>query len=59
MEYLQGKWDAWKFAMNFSLSFIDDSGMMNVTSPSDWLRFGMGAHNIEAQGQVNQASVWL
>jgi len=30
------------------LSFIDDSGLMNVTSPNDWLRFGMGGHNIEA-----------
>ena len=48
IDYLQGKWDAWKLAMNFSLSFIDDSGMMNVTSPNDWLRFGMGGHNIEA-----------
>lgn len=33
--------------MAFSLSFIDDSGLMNVTSPADWLRFGMGGHNIE------------
>ena len=48
MDYLRGKWDAWKLAMNYSLSDIDDSGMMNVTSPNDWLRFGMGAHNIEA-----------
>lgn len=55
MSYLQGKWDAWKLAMNFSLSFIDDSGMMNVTSPSDWLRFGMGGHNIEVRSQ----SRWL
>jgi hypothetical protein len=30
------------------LSFIDSSGLMNVTSPADWLRFGMGGHNIEA-----------
>jgi len=48
IEYLQGKWDAWKLAMNYSLSSIDDSGMMNVTSSADWLRFGMGGHNIEA-----------
>lgn len=46
--YLENKWPAWKQALNFSLSFIDESGMMNVTSPSDWLRFGMGGHNIEA-----------
>jgi hypothetical protein len=48
LPYLQEKWPAWKQAMNFSVSFIDDSGMMNVTSASDWLRFGMGGHNIEA-----------
>jgi hypothetical protein len=45
---LLAKWDQWKLALGFSLSFIDDSGLMNVTSPSDWLRFGMGGHNIEA-----------
>ncbi|KXS99524.1 hypothetical protein AC578_4246 [Pseudocercospora eumusae] len=48
LSYLQGKWDQWKLAMNFSLSFIDSSGLANVTSPNDWLRFGMGGHNIEA-----------
>ena len=46
--YLNSKWDQWKLGLEFSLSFIDDSGMMNVTSPNDWLRFGMGGHNIEA-----------
>lgn len=48
IEYLSTLWDKWKFALSFSLSFIDDSGLMNVTSPADWLRFGMGGHNIEA-----------
>ncbi|KAL2355302.1 bacterial alpha-L-rhamnosidase domain-containing protein [Cryomyces antarcticus] len=48
LKYLSGIWDQWKFGMNFSLSFIDNSGMMNVTSAADWLRFGMGGHNIEA-----------
>lgn len=48
ISYAQGKWDAWKFAMNYSLSTIDNSGLMNVTSSNDWLRFGMGGHNIEA-----------
>jgi hypothetical protein len=46
--YLKAKWSQWKLALGFSLSFIDSSGLMNVTSPSDWLRFGMGGHNIEA-----------
>ncbi|KAK4956393.1 hypothetical protein LTR10_005917 [Elasticomyces elasticus] len=48
LAYLQAKWAGWKLGLNFSLSFIDDSGMMNVTSAADWLRFGMGGHNIEA-----------
>lgn len=48
LAYLSSLWDKWKLALNFSLSFIDESGMMNVTSPADWLRFGMGGHNIEA-----------
>ncbi|KAH6261270.1 hypothetical protein HBI40_116780 [Parastagonospora nodorum] len=48
IEYLSSLWSKWKFALEFSLSFIDDTGLMNVTSPSDWLRFGMGGHNIEA-----------
>lgn len=48
LPYLEDKWPAWKKALNFSLSFIDESGMMNVTSAADWLRYGMGGHNIEA-----------
>ncbi|KAF2724921.1 glycoside hydrolase family 78 protein [Polychaeton citri CBS 116435] len=48
LDYVRNKWDAWKRGLNFSLGFIDESGLMNVTSPNDWLRFGMGGHNIEA-----------
>ncbi|KAF2738067.1 Six-hairpin glycosidase [Polyplosphaeria fusca] len=59
VEYLTSLWGKWKLALDFSLSFIDHSGLMNVTSPSDWLRFGMGGHNIEANAilyyTINQA----
>ncbi|KAH7370992.1 Six-hairpin glycosidase-like protein [Pyrenochaeta sp. MPI-SDFR-AT-0127] len=48
ISYLQSLWDKYKLALEFSLSYIDDTGLMNVTSPADWLRFGMGGHNIEA-----------
>jgi hypothetical protein len=48
LEYLQGKWAGWKKGMEWSLSSIDDTGLMNVTSSNDWLRSGMGGHNIEA-----------
>lgn len=48
--YLESTWDIYKLALNYSLSFIDDSGMPYVTTSADWLRFGMGGHNIEASG---------
>ena len=48
LAYLQGLWDKWKLGLSWSLSHIDSSGLMNVTSSSDWLRSGMGGHNIEA-----------
>ncbi|EMC93052.1 glycoside hydrolase family 78 protein [Baudoinia panamericana UAMH 10762] len=48
LAYLQGKWSDWKLGLNFSLSFIDSSGLFNATSSADWLRFGMGGHNVEA-----------
>ncbi|KAF2194219.1 glycoside hydrolase family 78 protein [Zopfia rhizophila CBS 207.26] len=46
--YVHGLWEQYKLALNFSLRSIDDSGLMDVNSPHDWLRFGMGGHNIEA-----------
>ena len=59
LSYVENKWDQYKLALAFSLSFIDESGMQNVTSSADWLRFGMGGHNIEANSilyfTINQA----
>ncbi|KIW91984.1 uncharacterized protein Z519_06966 [Cladophialophora bantiana CBS 173.52] len=46
--YLARNWERFKFGLNYSISFIDSSGMANVTTSADWLRFGMGGHNIEA-----------
>ncbi|GME48578.1 hypothetical protein V502_10960 [Neofusicoccum parvum] len=48
IEYLKDYWSQYKLAMNWSLSTIDASGMANVTSSNDWLRSGMGGHNVEA-----------
>ena len=48
IDYLSANWNSFKLGLNYSLSMIDSSGMANVTSPADWLRFGMGGHNIEA-----------
>lgn len=47
-EYLQENWNRFKLALNYSLSFVDETGLANVTSSFDWLREGMGGHNIEA-----------
>ncbi len=46
--YLSKNWDAFKLGLEYSLSFIDSTGLQYVTTPNDWLRFGMGGHNIEA-----------
>ncbi|KAL9062352.1 MAG: hypothetical protein Q9157_008997 [Trypethelium eluteriae] len=46
--YLTAHWNQFKLALAYSLSFVDSSGLQNVTSSADWLRFGMGGHNIEA-----------
>ena len=47
LSYIADNFDKYVKALNYSLSFIDDSGLMNVNSSADWLRFGMGGHNIE------------
>lgn len=47
-DWLTSNWDHFTRALNYSISTIDSSGLMNVTSSADWLRFGMGGHNIEA-----------
>ncbi|CAD0095313.1 unnamed protein product, partial [Aureobasidium mustum] len=47
-EYLQNNWNRFKLGLNYSLSFVDETGLANVTSSFDWLRTGMGGHNIEA-----------
>ncbi|KAI9066646.1 glycoside hydrolase family 78 protein [Trametes sanguinea] len=46
--FLDGKWTAWKQGMEWATAQIDSTGLANVTAPNDWLRFGMGGHNIEA-----------
>jgi hypothetical protein len=40
-------WNQYKLAMAYSLGTVDASGMANVTSSNDWLRSGMGGHNVE------------
>jgi hypothetical protein len=42
IDYLSANWHKFKLGLNYSLGMIDPSGMANVTTPADWLRFGMG-----------------
>lgn len=46
--YLDGKWAGWKSGLEWAAQQIDSSGLANITAAADWLRFGMGGHNIEA-----------
>ncbi|KAJ4396746.1 hypothetical protein N0V93_000968 [Gnomoniopsis smithogilvyi] len=46
--YLQSVWNNFTLGLAFSLGHVDDTGLMNVSTSSDWLRVGMGGHNIEA-----------
>lgn len=48
LEYVERKWDQWVLGLNYSIAKIDETGMANITFSNDWLRFGMGGHNIEA-----------
>ncbi|KAH8897926.1 bacterial alpha-L-rhamnosidase domain protein [Thozetella sp. PMI_491] len=48
IDYLKTFWAPYKKALAWSLGTIDSSGLANVTSSNDWLRSGMGGHNVEA-----------
>ncbi|KAH8585909.1 Six-hairpin glycosidase-like protein [Bisporella sp. PMI_857] len=48
LEYVRHYWTQYNLAISWSLATIDSSRMANVTSTNDWLRSGMGGHNIEA-----------
>jgi hypothetical protein len=48
LDYLRNVWDHFTRGLAWSLGHVDSSGLMDVTSDADWLRGGMGGHNIEA-----------
>lgn len=56
-EWIRAKWEERKLGMNYSLSTVDGSGLMNVSSNADWLRFGMGGHNIEVRWLLHRAKL--
>jgi len=45
--YLKNLWPQVKLGIEFSLSHVDSTGLQYVTTSPDWLRYGMGARNIE------------
>ncbi|KAK5673753.1 hypothetical protein LTS12_029753, partial [Elasticomyces elasticus] len=47
-DWLAKYWGAYKKGLEWALSSVDDSGLANITASSDWLRYGMGGRNIEA-----------
>lgn len=55
LAYVQKYWDQFKLAIQFSLTSVDSTGLMNVTASADWLRFGMGGHNIEV---IIHIAIW-
>jgi len=44
LDYLESVWHNFTKGLSWSLSYIDDTGLMYVTSSADWLRVGMGGH---------------
>ncbi|KAJ5754108.1 uncharacterized protein N7511_008261 [Penicillium nucicola] len=47
-DWLSSHWSQYKRGLEWALNSVDDTGLANITASADWLRFGMGAHNIEA-----------
>jgi hypothetical protein len=43
-DWISSYWSQYKRGVEWALSSVDDTGLANITSSSDWLRFGMGGH---------------
>ncbi|CAJ2506214.1 Uu.00g003440.m01.CDS01 [Anthostomella pinea] len=48
VDFLMSVWGQYKLALDYSIQSIDQTGLAYVNSSLDWLRSGMGGHNIEA-----------
>ncbi|KAJ5126417.1 hypothetical protein N7526_008594 [Penicillium atrosanguineum] len=46
--WMLSHWNQYVRGLQWALSSVDSTGLANITASSDWLRFGMGGHNIEA-----------
>jgi hypothetical protein len=42
--WLSNHWSQYKRGLEWAIGSVDETGLANITSSSDWLRFGMGAH---------------
>lgn len=51
LSYLQSVWRNFTLGLDFSLGFVDETGLMNVTTNFDWLRTGMGGHVSESDSK--------
>jgi hypothetical protein len=57
LPWLKQYWPQFKKALEWSLVQIDESKLANVTSTNDWLRSGMGGHNVEVSPRKPSADV--
>lgn len=58
-EWLQEVWSNYTRGVQYLVSLVDDTGLVNVQSDLDWGRNGMGGHNSEANALYYKASVFL
>lgn len=47
LPWLRRRWAAYLEALEVSIAKVDETGLLHVTSTSDWLRPGMTGHNLE------------
>lgn len=66
LDWLKGRWPAYIRALAISINKVDDKNLLHVSSTSDWNRWGMTGHNVEASailyqvlGNSIQLASWL
>ncbi|EPE33595.1 Six-hairpin glycosidase [Glarea lozoyensis ATCC 20868] len=48
LAWLKERWSWYKLALDISIAKVDNLNLLHVTSIFDWIRPGMGGHNVEA-----------
>ena len=48
LDWLKGRWTAYAKALGVSIGKVDEFNLLHVSSGSDWNRWGMTGHNVEA-----------